>query len=144
MVSAFLTLGIGLCIFFVESCRQDRVAQRGAEIGAQRKNAGSHFELDGKAVQTLRDRIIMLRLGDSINDAVSQIGKPARENLIGLKVGDWKCHEPVYDVRLVNDEPGNMGDQIVKLTFSRDRERLVAVWSNVAGIQSSGDATVCR
>jgi hypothetical protein len=111
----------------------------------ERRDVGKpHFQLESNRMQELHDRVNALRLGESRAQVAASVGPSDREELLGPKKGvDWTCRGLVYNVLIVGDLPGNGMDRRIELIFDR-QDKLIAILSNVDGIDRRGDMTRCR
>jgi hypothetical protein len=138
-----LVVNLAICVFWAASSAGGRNAEAW-QVVDQRKDVRVTYEMDGEHLRKLRLHVSALRLGESMHNVTTSIGRPDREDRTGPKRGDWKCRELVYFVRIIGEEPGNVNDKLVRLIFDRHNARLTAIRSDVDGISSRGDVNACR
>jgi hypothetical protein len=139
----WLVVNIAVCAVWLASSVGGKNAEA-AQVVGQHRDRKVTYEMDGDHLRKLRQHVSALRLGESLENVTTSIGRADREDRIGPKRGDWKCRELVYFVRIIGDEPGNVNDKLVRLRFDRRNATLVAIRSDVDGINSRGNLNACR
>jgi hypothetical protein len=123
--------------------------ERQQEVDSIQKSVPSrtdkpHFELKPSQQQSLREHVMTLNLGEMRPSVTALMGSADLEEFLGPKKGlEWKCRGLVYYVVIFDQRPGNENDRRVEFIFNRE-DALVTILSNVDGIASRGDMSVCR
>jgi hypothetical protein len=139
---AVVTLSLLACLACGRERRQEVDSSQEKSVPSQ---AGKpYFQLTPSQQQTLREHTRTLTLGEKRASAIAHMGSFDREDLLAPKKAlEWKCRALIYDVVKVDQSLANISDRQVHLVFNRE-DALVAVLSNVDGIPSRGDYSVCR
>lgn len=93
-----------------------------------------HLLMDRDKLETLRQKIKSIILGQNRDEILRVVGRENREELVSPKQArDWKERHIVFDVKIIGDRPGNVCDQQVRLIFDRE-DKLIRILSNVEGV----------